>query len=163
MSKTADRILTGANEAVRRLNPHVFGRSAETKAQRASEADKTAAIRRVRQETKPLMNKLESDWFRALSSNPEVIKCTLRAQSKRLKLGNGVWYKPDMTALTVTGITDRETISKEIAWECKGPKQMKGMAKGMMTIKVAASQYPEIEFRLVWRESGQWFQQIVLP
>lgn len=154
-NKAAERILSGANETVRRLNPHLFNPGA----QQAAVANQPRIplpepSARVRQDSKPLMNKLESDWFEQLKRQPEVQQQTLRAQAKRYKLANGAWYKPDITAYHE---------GRETAWECKGPKQMKGMARGMLTIKVAAHQWPEVEFRLVWRQAGRWHQQIIKP
>jgi len=166
MSKTTDRILAGANEATRRRNPHVFGKPTFIDAQTLNPVVVSSVEKRVRQETAPLMNKLESDWFANLRRQPEVNQATLRAQAKKFKLANGAFYKPDMTALVTTADEQdahEAAVTKEVAWECKGPKQMKGMSKGMLTIKVAAAQWPEVEFRLVWRQAGRWHQQIILP
>ena len=151
MSKASDRILSGANEAVRKLNPHLFGGSQPGV---KTETIPATQEKRVRQDPKPLMNKLESQWFENLMRTPEVNQATLRAQAKRYKLANGAWYKPDMTA---------KVQGRETAWECKGPKQMKNMARGMLTIKVAAAQWPDVEFRLVWKQDGRFHQQIILP
>lgn len=119
--------------------------------------------RRVRQDTKPLMNKLESEWFEVLKRDypGEVI----RPQAKRFRLAAGAWYKPDFTAVLEyrePGSVDVRCYS-EVAWECKGPRQMKGVARGTLAIKAAAGQYPEVRWVLVWKECGQWRQQEVLP
>ena len=121
------------------------------KAQTANAAPGIAtAGKRIRQDSKPLMNHLEASWF-------NVIACLqsfdyLRAQSKRFKLGNGIWYKPDMTAInTVT--------RKETAWEVKGPFAHRG---GLENLKVAASLYPEITWILCWKANGEWKTQEVL-
>jgi len=154
MSKATERILSGANEAVRRLNPHVFNPH-HVSTSPATVAAKPAAVeKRVRQDSKPLMNKLESEWFNLLKRDPEVNQATLRAQARRYKIANGAWYKPDITAIR----NGRET-----AWECKGPSVMKGVGKGLLTLKVAAAQWPEVEFRLVWKQAGRFHQQIIEP
>jgi len=108
--------------------------------------------KRIRQDSAKL-NKLESDWLTYLQVLHHANKVTFRPQALRFRLGNGAWYKPD-----ITGFVD----GKLTAWECKGPKQVKGVAKGLMTVKVAASAWPEVEFWLVWRERGEWQVQRVL-
>lgn len=120
----------------------------------------TPAKKRIRQSSKPLMNKLEQDWFNYLSRTlPADIR--LRAQAKKYRLANGSWYKPDMTATT---LDLGPALWRETAWECKGPKQMKGISRGMLTLKFAASAWPEVRFALVYKdESGNWKQENVLP
>ena len=105
---------------------------------------------RIRQSAKPLMNKLESEWMNRLAHTEF---SSIRAQSKRFKLGNGIWYKPDFTA--INDETNRET-----AWEVKGPHAFRG---GFENLKIAAGLFDEIDWILVWKESGQWKQQKVLP
>lgn len=109
--------------------------------------------KRVRQDPKPLMNKLEAEWFQVLKT-PGFVKGrieNLRAQSKRYRLGNGIWYKPDFT-----GTVDL----RETAWEVKGPHAFRG---GFENLKVAASLYPEMIWVLVWKDGGQWQTQEILP
>lgn len=77
----------------------------------------------------------------------------LRAQSKRYKLGNGIWYKPDMT-----GNDTRD--GKETAYEVKGPFAFRG---GFENLKVAASTWQEVNWILVWKDNGEWKQQKILP
>ena len=117
------------------------------------EAPKTP--KRVRQGEKP-MNKLEAEWGRIL----EPLAVHLRAQSKRYRLANSAWYKPDWTGEVLNKDTDE---FDETCWEVKGGKKMKGHAKSMLTLKVAASTWPEIRWILVWKENGQWQQQTILP
>jgi hypothetical protein len=66
-------------------------------------------------------------------------------------LGNGIWYKPDFTGFVDGSYT---------AWEVKGPHAFRG---GFENLKVAANQYKEINWHLVWKEGGQWKDQGVLP
>jgi hypothetical protein len=108
----------------------------------------TTPAKRIRQDVKPLMNRLEQQWFDAI---PERFT-SVRAQSKRFKLGNGIWFKPDVTG--IDSMTGRET-----AWEVKGPHAFRG---GFENLKVAAGLYPEIEWILVWKEQGAWKAQVVL-
>ena len=113
---------------------------------------------RIRQDSKPLMNKLEAEWFAILSAQfPNYPRP--RAQAKRYKLANGAWYRPDVTA---SSWPDEGGWARETAWECKGPSCMKNVARGLLAIKFAAAQWPEIAFWLVWKEKNQWKSQKVL-
>jgi hypothetical protein len=115
--------------------------------------------KRIKQDTKPKMNKLESDWLKVLSCQfPNYPRP--RGQEKRYLLANGAWYRPDITT-TLWPCPDGP--ARETAWECKGPKQMKNVARGILTLKVAAHQWPEVRWVLVWRERGEWLTQEVLP
>lgn len=115
--------------------------------------------KRIRQSSKPVMNKLEQEWFDILNAQyPNFPRP--RAQAVRLKIGNGAWYKGDIASLywPVPMGPAMPTI-----WECKGPKEMKNVARGILAIKSAAHQWPEIAFWLVWKENGEFRQQRVLP
>lgn len=105
--------------------------------------------KRIRQSSKPLLNKLETRYLAYLES--VLPNALIRAQAKRYMLGNGIWYKPDFTAV----IDD-----KEYAWEVKGPHAFRG---GFENLKVAAHQYPEIIWTLAWYENDSWFAQRINP
>lgn len=176
-NKASERAIASASESTRRRNPHLFGLAPEQVAKSVSNPEgktlvevfraeakgmnleqfMTAEValkgRRLRQDPKPLMNKLETEYFNYLNARL-CHEPTLRPQARRYKLANGAWYKPDITAC----VNGRET-----AWECKGPKQMKSMARAMLTIKVAAHNWPEVRWMLVWKEQGRWMEQEVLP
>ena len=109
-----------------------------------------AESKRVRQDegAGPKVNNLEAEWMAVLRVEHPGVE--LRAQAKRYRIGNGSWYKPDITA--VMG-------GREVAWECKGPKEMRGVAKGVLVLKAAAAAWPEVEFWLVWRKGGMWKKQ----
>jgi hypothetical protein len=109
--------------------------------------------KRVRQDGKPLMNKLEAQYFNLLSVRNPGNK-TLRAQAKKFRLANGAFYKPDFTAV-VDG--------KEHAWEVKGGKRMKDASRGVLIIKVVATLWPEITWTFVTKENGRWNEQLILP
>lgn len=110
-------------------------------------------LKRIRQSDKPLMNKLESEYFAFLKAIYPFAH--IRAQAKRFRLGNGIWYKPDFTSVLHYGDSMKET-----AWEVKGPHAFRG---GFENLKVAASLYPEIKWILVWKQNGKWQEQEVLP
>ena len=143
-------------EAVRKLNPHIFGAAGNVQIPGSREptvpqpAVPVQPPRRIRQNQKPLLNKLETEWFNLVrESYPSH---TIRPQALRFRLANGAWYKPDLTAM-LTGIN--------VAWEVKGPHAFRG---GFEFLKVAAATYPEWRWILVWKdESGKWQEQTVLP
>ena len=115
----------------------------------------TTPGKRVRQSDKPLLNGLETEWGHVLRlSYPDRL---IHAQDKRYRLANGLWYKPDFTALVLDLArgADRET-----AWEVKGPFAYRG---GFENLKMAASTFPDVKFVLVWKEAGMWKEQIILP
>lgn len=114
--------------------------------------------KRLRQSTQPLMNKLEAEFYetiRAAFPNYPPVRC----QAKRYRLGNGIWYKPDFT---VSSWPCEFSEASETAWEVKGPKAFRG---GFENLKVAASQYPEVRWVLVWKDkaTGEWREQHVIP
>lgn len=107
--------------------------------------------KRIRQGEKPL-NKLERDWkeyLEALHPTREFM-----AQALRFRLANGVWYKPDVVCFNFDGGI--------ACWECKGPMQMKNVARGIVMLKCAATTWPTVRFILVWRDGG-WQSQVVRP
>lgn len=106
------------------------------------------AKKRIRQSSKPLMNKLETEFWQQWTG-----KHTdhLFIQEIRFRLGNGIWYKPDFVCLQSSPI---------LAYEIKGPHAFRG---GFENLKIAASKYPNICWVLAWKEGFQWQYQKVLP
>jgi hypothetical protein len=110
------------------------------------------------------MNGLENEWFARIKDQypnyPPV-----RAQAKRYKIGTGAWYKPDLTcSLWPDNYGDpTDGQAKETAWEVKGGKKMKGVPKGILALKVAAHQWPEVRFVLVCKQDGKFHTQVVVP
>lgn len=104
--------------------------------------------KRIRQSTKPLMNRLELEFYEILKQN--YYPNSIFAQAIRFKLGNGIWYKPDFI---VFGLNVR-------AYEVKGEHAFRG---GFENLKVAASLYKSVGWILVWKHDGQWCEQTVLP
>lgn len=131
-------------EEVRRLNPHVYG----SRVVQGPE-NQIKSGRRVRQESKPLLNRLEE---RALFYLQGLFPhATIRAQAKRYRLANGAWYKPDFTT---------QMDGQEFAWEIKGPRAYQA---GITNLKFAAQQWPEVNWVLVWVESDGWRSQLIRP
>lgn len=103
--------------------------------------------KRIRQDHKPLLNKLESEFKDYLSP----LGIPVIAQSLRFKLANGLWYKPDFVYISM---------GKVVCYEVKGPHAFRG---GFENLKMAAHQYPQIDWMLAWKRGGQWQLQPVLP
>ena len=112
-------------------------------------APEIAPAKRIRQNAKPLLNKLETEWLAVLTARlgPSAI---IHAQALRFRLANGHFYKPDFCAMVGTYLT---------AWEVKGPHAFRG---GFENLKVAATLYPDIRWILVWKQDGRWWEQVVL-
>lgn len=108
--------------------------------------------KRIRQDSKPLLNGLETEFLGYLRNDCPV--SDIYPQSLRFKLGNGVWYKPDFV--------QRLDGQEFTAFEVKGPHAFRG---GMENLKVAAHKYPWMRWKLAWKaaETGQWIIQDVLP
>jgi hypothetical protein len=106
-----------------------------------------AAEKRIRQNTKPLMNKLETEFLNVLLA--DFIHLEIHAQAITFKLANGLRYTPDFF-----------NFHRRTAWEVKG-KWVDG--DSFPKLKMAASVFPEISWRLVWKdENKKWQQQIIL-
>lgn len=106
---------------------------------------------RVRQATKPKCNKLELEWGAHLRAvyGPGV---RWRDHAKTYLLANGVRYTPDWVGTSK---------GQEIAWEVKGSR---AWDDAMVKIKVAAHEWPEVQWWLCWtNQGGQWQTQRVLP
>ena len=142
-------------ESFRKRNPHLYlgaaGGNPAAKQEQVGCLTAAPSVR-IRQDSKPLLNKLEKEWFDILKAGGNVTN--LSAQALRFKLANGAWYKCDI----VGWVNGRLT-----GWECKGPSCVKNVDRGILTVKIAAAQWPEVDFYLVWKERGQFRQQHVLP
>jgi len=139
------------SETLRKLNPHLYGSDAAKSVEAAVLVDRLLKVakKRLRQDTKPLMNKLEQDLFNYLQRLYPKVK--LHAQAKKFRLANGLWYKPDLTA-----VLD----GQETAWEAKGPHAFRG---GFENLKFAATAWPEVNWILIWKNDDGWRSQKILP
>ena len=153
----SQQLPTNPSEAFRKRNPHLYGSSVpapvkvvDAKTGRITFKEKTP--RRIRQDQKPLMNGLETKLFTVLAAgewNGRRVS-NLRGQAMRFRLANGLWFKVDITCLLD---------GRQAAFEVKGPHAFRG---GFENLKMAAAQFPEIEWRLAWLDGG-WQYQVVLP
>lgn len=164
-----DRLFPNANRRVRELNRLAWeltrGSLAQTKLIPEAKAtpwvvsckNNTLSVpvktKRLRQNTKPLLNKLET---RALSYL-RTVHPSLRfyPQGVRFRLANGLWYKPDLVAFI-----EDDPEHWMIAYEVKGPRAFRG---GFENLKMAASVYPDVAWFLIWEEGPHWLTQEILP
>ena len=139
------------SESVRRLNPHLYSALNSHSVAPTTHPDPSGGIKtpkRIRQSSKPLLNKLETEWGEALKSaysNPV-------PQAVGFRLGNGVVYWPDFVSLECC-----------MAWEVKGNQPIQD--DSVVKIKVAARLFPGITWILVWKDkvTKDWCTQKVLP
>lgn len=130
---------------VRRLNPKLYGDPAlvlhDQHGKPTAQVEKPK--KRIRQSTKPLMNRLEAEFYERIKT-PSV-----HIQAITLKLANGLRYTPDFFCA-----------QSRCAWEVKG-KWVDG--DSFPKLKMAASVWPDIHFILVWKDKdGQWTSQRIL-
>jgi hypothetical protein len=137
------------SESVRKRNPHLYSVILEDGSVGTTTVNPTP--KRIRQDTKPLLNKLELEYWgvlkRIYTEGPDRIIC----QAIRFQLANGLWYKPDFVVFTYAGPD---------CYEVKGPHAFRG---GFENLKMAARLYPFLKWKLAWKENGIWKEQVVLP
>lgn len=110
---------------------------------------------RLRQRTKPLLNRLETAFLQRLEHQYQH-GATILSQSITLKIANGCRYTPDFVV-----ITRRKDFGIGIeVWEVKGAMAWED---GMIKLKVAAGLYPWITFNLASGKAGTWRIQQILP
>lgn len=126
-----------------------------------------ALAKRIRQSSKPKMNKLELEFFEKLKqdygSGRDVGGSTfsgfeILCQAVRLELANGQWYKPDF--FIPSAFVRHADWDKSVAYEVKGPHAFRG---GFENLKTAARVHQWCKFYLVWKEGQEWKRQEVLP
>jgi len=107
---------------------------------------------RLRQDKKPVLNGLETAFYEHLKRTlpPGTL---IHCQAWRVQIARGAWFKVDFCA-SVAG--------QWTAWETKGPKTGKNVARGMLALKCAAANFPDVNWVLAWKDNGEWFTQKVL-
>lgn len=131
-------------ETVRRWTKNLPAKQKETIEKQLGNKKVSSPIRQNRFTA----NKLESDFLKYLKMQhgnyPDV---KYDHHCYKLKIGNGVWYEPDIHVAF---------LNKEVYfYEPKNPKA-KGYQAGINKLKIAASSYPWHKFFLVLREGGCW-------
>jgi hypothetical protein len=107
--------------------------------------------RLISQSHKPVLNKLETAALAWLQEGwPSYV---FHKQALRFKLANGSWYKPDLEFFADTG-----------RLACYEVKELRGKnaARGILALKAAAYQFPEVRWHLLVRQKGVWREQEVL-
>ena len=115
----------------------------------------TPVKKRVRQSSRPLLNRLEQEFYERLVVMDGHKKECVHPQALRFKISNGAWFKVDFVCFC----PDRTVWAHEV----KGPRGMKNQDRGMLALKCAASAFPHVRFFLNWKEKGMWNRQEILP
>lgn len=146
-----DQMLAKASRSVQLLNKHL-ARVCPAHADYV-EPEKPKSKKRIRQDSKPLLNKLETDALNHLQQTyPSAV---FHKQALRVKIANGAWYKPDLCMCNPD--TGRWT-----AWEVKELRG-KNVDRGVLVLKCAAHQFPEVRWKIIWRDKvGPWHEQEIL-
>jgi hypothetical protein len=110
---------------------------------------------RLRQSSKPLMNKLETEFYGKLDK-----AYPIRIQAVTFKLANGLRYTPDFFCAEDYSCASGISASFPTAWEVKGA-WVDG--DSFPKLKMAASVFPEIRWLLVWKKDGVWQEQEIKP
>lgn len=114
--------------------------------------------KRIRQGSKPLLNKLEQEWFDLLYPLHPNYERPI-AQAITFRLANGLRYTPDVLAWSWPQLPLSRP-NRVTCWEVKGKH---AWDDSIVKIKVAATTYPAITWILAWKENGEWKTQQVLP
>lgn len=139
------------SESLRRLNPHLFG---------VTTAPLPAPATRIRQASKPRMNKLEQEWFNILNVQYPAYPRP-RPQAVRFEIASGCHYTPDVFAISWPNEFGPVSPAMPTAWEVKGKKMWDD---AVVKIKVAARVWPDITWIMCWKEpNGQWQTQRIMP
>ncbi len=154
MNKTTQRALNSMSKSTLARNPHLANLSPSTpfsvNVPNVAIREATPTERRMKQDHKPLMNKLESRFHQFLLRTHG--QEHLLAQAVRFRLANGLWYKPDF-------VLWHSALGDTLAWEVKGPHSFRG---GFENLKTAAKEYPMIVWTMVWWDGTAWVTQKVL-
>lgn len=110
---------------------------------------------RIRQPKSLYDSELEKEWHEYLLRVKNFNSEQVRPKGIRLRLPGGVFYTPDFVWSGPT---------RPFIYEVKGPKASKGRANGERIFKIAAGYWSScFTFIFVWREDGQWQQQVIVP
>lgn len=140
-----------------RLNPGLFSSGADpgpgTKPPPDSKPKPAPAKKMIRQDSQPKVNKTEAafaDYLRVRLQSKRVKVTAFMEQAIRLRLANGLWYKPDIIV---------QTGEEWNVYEVKGYR----WRHGIQALKVAAGLYPQWCFWLVTKDGRGWNMERVLP
>ena len=119
---------------------------------KAKAAKPKGSIRQSTRQPNSVELRFEADYLLAMRLAGEIGK--YRYESYSVKLGNGCSYTPDWSAINAAGTL--------VFWEVKAGSRRQKEA-GILSLKVAASLYPEHEFYYCHWADDQWHITRVLP
>lgn len=135
------------SESVKKRNPHLF-----------NQRDYVGKVdfivgepkkQRVRQSAKPLMNKLEREWWDILRA--EFPDSQIVAQSVKFKIANGCWLTADFVVFHADGSAAIYETKGKHAWD-----------DSLVKLKVVAANFPRVKVWLVWKDHEKWQRQRIL-
>lgn len=151
MSTIAKIALASDSKSFKKRNPHLFKWDEGIQWENTPDSK---SKKRIRQSVKPLLNKLETEFFERLKLQANYLPNPI-PQAIKLRISRDAFYKPDF--FSMAWIDGRPT-----AWEVKELRG-KNVDRGKLALKVAASTWPEIRFIFAWKEWQEWFTQEILP
>ena len=119
---------------------------------KAKAAKPKGSIQQNTRQPNSVERRFEADYLLPMELAGEIGQW--RFESRRLKLGNGAWYKCEWSAVNAAGTL--------VFWEVKAGSRRQKEA-GILSLKVAASLYPEHEFYYCHWADDQWHITRVLP
>ncbi len=117
---------------------------------------KEKAPKRIRQSSKPLLNKTEQRCFDYLSSS--MIDAVVKEKPMTFRLCNGVRLTPDIGVFMIPGEMKPRMI------DVKGQQQIQDDA--VVKLKFAAKEWPMFAWLIMWEIDGvhgNWCVQEILP
>ena len=139
-----------------KMMPQVMAQLAAQRSPRALGAGLPVEVEapesRIRQKAGEALNKTERLFLEWLKQKYPEDQFVVGSQRLRFRLANGAWYKPD------NDLWDRET-NRLTLFEVKGYMR----PKDALTLKVVASLYPWLTFKIVSRKGSTWEISEVLP
>ena len=113
-----------------------------------------APTSRIRQNSKPRSNRLETEFGQLLSQRHHG---PIFEQAITFRLANGLRYTPDWAVFCES---DQSFFGHLILYEVKGKK---AWDDSIAKLKMAASVYPNFHWYLCDKPNGTWRETIVLP
>jgi len=111
---------------------------------------KTPVKKRIRQRSKPALNKLEQEALDTLHSRFPF--STFRPHCLNLEIANGTWLCPDIVEFAAEPPLRIYEVKGKQAWE-----------DSIIKLKVAARTWKEFHWWLMWKDDLAWHSQRVLP
>lgn len=106
--------------------------------------------KRIRQASKPLLNKLEQEAMDMLHARFPYSK--FQPHAMKLELANGSWYCPDIIEFPKEPPLHIYEVKGKHSWD-----------DAIVKLKVAARTWQEFHWWLMWKEGEVWKSQRVLP